>query len=78
VADLGEESRGNGDAATFAGREPGAEVLAQGPDTWKLDAAGLARPGSDEMQLDLFHDYRTKVALYPRFHAFFVERRRPP
>ena len=29
------------------------------------------------MQLDLFYDYRTNVALYPRWQAFLRERRPP-
>ena len=41
------------------------------PDTWTLDQAGLDRPGNDEIQLDLFYDYRTNVPLYPKFQAFF-------
>ena len=36
------------------------------PDTWTLDHALLQRPGNDEVQLRLFHDYRTNRALYPR------------
>jgi pimeloyl-ACP methyl ester carboxylesterase len=31
----------------------------------------LARPGQDELQLDLFGDYQRNVALYPRFQAYF-------
>lgn len=30
------------------------------PTAWILDQVGLDRPGSDEIQLDLFYDYRTK------------------
>lgn len=41
------------------------------PDTWLHDQALLDRPGVDEIMLDLFEDYRTNVALYPQFHAFF-------
>ena len=47
------------------------------PDAWTLDQLGLDRPGNDEIQLDLFHDYRTNVPLYPDFQAFF-RRRQPP
>jgi pimeloyl-ACP methyl ester carboxylesterase len=47
------------------------------PDPWTLDWARLSRPGNVEMQLDLFADYRTNVALYPEFQRFF-RRRRPP
>jgi len=37
----------------------------------------LARPGNDEIQLDLFLDYASNVALYPKFQAFFRERQLP-
>lgn len=43
------------------------------PDTWTIDQAGLERPGNDEIQLDLFYDYRTNVPLYPRFQEYFRE-----
>ena len=45
------------------------------PDAWTLDAALLARPGNDEIQLDLFGDYQSNVALYPKFHEFIRTRR---
>ena len=38
------------------------------PDTWHHDAALLARPGNDRIQLTLFADYVTNVALYPALH----------
>jgi pimeloyl-ACP methyl ester carboxylesterase len=41
------------------------------PESYTLDSALLARPGNDEIQLDLFLDYATNVALYPKFQAFF-------
>lgn len=41
------------------------------PDGWRLDQAGLDRPGNAEIQLDLFRDYAGNVALYPRFQAYF-------
>ena len=41
------------------------------PDNWVVDQVGLDRPGNAEAQLDLFYDYRTNVALYDEFHAFF-------
>lgn len=47
------------------------------PDTWLHDQTLLDRPGNDEIQLDLFHDYRTNVALYPEFQAFFRSRKPP-
>jgi pimeloyl-ACP methyl ester carboxylesterase len=47
------------------------------PDTWTLDSALLARPGNDEIQLDLFGDYQSNVALYPKFQEY-IRTRRPP
>jgi pimeloyl-ACP methyl ester carboxylesterase len=41
------------------------------PEAPALDSALLARPGQDELQLDLFGDYQRNVALYPRFQAYF-------
>jgi len=47
------------------------------PDAWTLDAALLARPGNDEIQLDLFGDYQSNVALYPKFQEY-LRTQRPP
>ena len=47
------------------------------PDGRSLDDHYLARPGADEVQLDLFRDYATNVALYPAFHAYLREHRPP-
>lgn len=41
------------------------------PDGSTLDAAYIAREGVDEIQLDLFLDYASNVALYPAFQAYF-------
>jgi pimeloyl-ACP methyl ester carboxylesterase len=41
------------------------------PDGYGLDNYYLAREGADEIQLDLFLDYATNVALYPTFHEYF-------
>ena len=41
------------------------------PESYTLDAALMARPGNDEIQLDLFLDYANNVALYPKFQAYF-------
>jgi pimeloyl-ACP methyl ester carboxylesterase len=41
------------------------------PDGQNLDNFYLARPGADEVQLDLFGDYRSNVALYPEFQRYF-------
>ena len=47
------------------------------PESYTLDAALLARPGNDEIQLDLFLDYANNVALYPKFQANFRDRQPP-
>ncbi len=41
------------------------------PDGYSLDDFYLARPGADEIQLDLFGDYKSNVALYPTFQNYF-------
>ncbi|UOQ68777.1 alpha/beta fold hydrolase [Hymenobacter volaticus] len=41
------------------------------PEAPALDNALLARPGNDEIQLDLYGDYQHNVALYPRFQEYF-------
>ena len=47
------------------------------PEAWALDSALLARPGNDEIQLDLFLDYASNVALYPKFQEYFRTKRPP-
>jgi len=47
------------------------------PDGYSLDNFYLARPGADEVQLDLFGDYKSNVALYPTFQAYFRTRKPP-
>lgn len=41
------------------------------PDGYTLDAYFLSQPGNDDIQLDLFGDYQSNVALYPQFQAYF-------
>ena len=47
------------------------------PEAYTLDTALLARPGNDEIQLDLFLNYASNVALYPKFHEYFRAQRPP-
>ncbi len=47
------------------------------PEAYTLDSALLARPGNDEIQLDLFLDYASNVALYPKFQQYFRTQRPP-
>ncbi|MEF0942408.1 alpha/beta fold hydrolase [Rhizobium sp. BR 362] len=41
------------------------------PDGHSLDNYYLTRDGATEAQLDLFGDYKSNVALYPEFQAYF-------
>jgi pimeloyl-ACP methyl ester carboxylesterase len=47
------------------------------PDGRNLDDFYLARPGNDEIQLDLLGDYKTNVALYGDIQAY-LRNKRPP
>jgi pimeloyl-ACP methyl ester carboxylesterase len=47
------------------------------PDGYSLDNFYLTRPGADEVQLDLFGDYKSNVALYPVFQQYFRTRNPP-
>jgi len=47
------------------------------PESYSLDSALLARPGNDEIQLDLFLDYASNVALYPKFQEYFRAKQPP-
>jgi pimeloyl-ACP methyl ester carboxylesterase len=47
------------------------------PDGRTLDDAYLARPGNDEIQLDLLLDYASNVAAYGTFQAYFRQHQPP-
>ena len=47
------------------------------PEAYALDSSLLARPGNDEIQLDLFLDYASNVALYPKFQEYFRTKQMP-
>ncbi|HUA24919.1 MAG TPA: alpha/beta hydrolase [Steroidobacteraceae bacterium] len=47
------------------------------PDGYSLDNFYLARPGADEVQLDLFRDYASNVAMYPIFQEY-LRKHKPP
>jgi pimeloyl-ACP methyl ester carboxylesterase len=53
------------------------DVTLVAPEAYELDSALLARPGNDEIQLDLFLDYASNVALYPKFQEYFRSKRPP-
>ena len=45
------------------------------PDGIGLDNYYLAREGAHDIQLDLFFDYQSNIALYPTFQAYFRKHR---
>ena len=47
------------------------------PDAWTHDQSRLDRPGNQEIQLDLFYDYRNNLPLYPQWQRYFRERKPP-
>jgi len=47
------------------------DVTVISPDGYSLDNFYLARPGADEIQLDLLGDYKSNVALYATFQDYF-------
>jgi pimeloyl-ACP methyl ester carboxylesterase len=51
------------------------DTTAVSPDGYSLDDFYMARPGADEIQLDLFGDYASNVALYPDFQDYFRKHR---
>jgi pimeloyl-ACP methyl ester carboxylesterase len=67
----------DGTRAQYTAGLADAQIELLSPDTWVLDWALLSRPGNLDIQLDLFGDYQSNLALYPAFQAFFRERRPP-
>jgi pimeloyl-ACP methyl ester carboxylesterase len=55
----------------------GADPQRMSPDGYTLDIAYMARPGAEDIQLDLVLDYRTNLEKYPAFQAYFRERQPP-
>jgi pimeloyl-ACP methyl ester carboxylesterase len=55
----------------------GTDLSRLSPDGYTLDIAYMSRPGADEIQLDLVLDYRSNVARYPAFQAYFREHQPP-
>ncbi|MBN3762190.1 alpha/beta fold hydrolase [Burkholderia sp. Ac-20365] len=47
------------------------------PESYTLDQHFLDRAGNADIQLDLFGDYKSNVAAYPRFHEYFRTHRPP-
>ena len=55
----------------------GADESRIAPESYALDSALLARPGNEDIQLDLFLDYGNNVKLYPLFQQYFRDHRPP-
>jgi pimeloyl-ACP methyl ester carboxylesterase len=55
----------------------GADESRVPPESYALDSALLARPGNEDIQLDLFLDYASNVKLYPQFQKYFRTHRPP-
>lgn len=53
------------------------DIALVAPEAYVLDSALLARPGNDEIQLDLFLDYASNVTLYPKFQEYFRTKHPP-
>jgi pimeloyl-ACP methyl ester carboxylesterase len=53
------------------------DVTMVSPDGYGLDNYYLARPGADEIQLDLLLNYASNVALYPAWQKYFRTSRPP-
>lgn len=53
------------------------DASAVAPDGYSLDNYYLSRPGVADVQLDLFGDYKSNVALYPKFQEYFRSSRPP-
>jgi pimeloyl-ACP methyl ester carboxylesterase len=47
------------------------------PDTWHHDFELVSRPGNDLVQLRLFADYATNLAVYSRLHAYLRDSQVP-
>ncbi|MDE1996715.1 MAG: alpha/beta hydrolase, partial [Rhizobiaceae bacterium] len=53
------------------------DAAAVSPDGLSLDNFYMARPGAADIQLDLFGDYKSNVALYPAFQSYFRTHKPP-
>ena len=56
---------------TMSQLEDGERQFTVSPDGYSLDNFYMARPGANEVHLDLFGDYKSNVALYPAFQEYF-------
>ena len=65
------------ETTTFQYTHGVADLSLVSPDGRSLDDFYLARRNADEVQLDLFKDYASNVALYPKFQEYFREYQPP-
>lgn len=65
------------DATKWQYVEGVADPLLVAPESYVLDHCLMQRPENEEIQLDLFLDYASNVALYPAFHAYFAQHQPP-
>ncbi|GGK64361.1 alpha/beta fold hydrolase [Nocardia camponoti] len=56
---------------------PADRIALVSPDRWTLDQAYLDRPGNNEIQLQLFFDYKNNLDGYPTFQKYFAEYQPP-
>jgi pimeloyl-ACP methyl ester carboxylesterase len=54
--------------ARHVGHDPNTELYS--PDLWTDELAFLRAPGQPQIQTDLFYDYRSNVAAYPKWQAW--------
>jgi pimeloyl-ACP methyl ester carboxylesterase len=47
------------------------------PDGWNMDTFFMDRPGTDRIQLELFHSYGTNPPQYPKWQGYFREYQPP-
>jgi pimeloyl-ACP methyl ester carboxylesterase len=47
------------------------------PDNWAIDAALIARPGVDEIMLDLLHDIKNNAAVFTGMQQFLAKQQPP-
>lgn len=53
------------------------DPLSVAPEGYHLDVALMQRPGNEDIQLDLFLDYASNLAMYPAFQQFFRDAQVP-
>lgn len=53
------------------------DVSKVSPDNWNIDLQHLTRQENNEIQLAMFYDYRTNVALYPKWQEKFRQYQPP-